>query len=33
LDTDPKWHGLMMIRLPVQMARIKQRTAEPPNIE
>ena len=27
-ETAPKWHILMMIRLPVSMARIKQRTAE-----
>ncbi len=27
-ETTPKWHGLLMIKLPVSMARIKQRTAE-----
>ena len=27
-ETTPKWHGLLMIRLPASMAWIKQRTAE-----
>ncbi|MGD9066268.1 MAG: hypothetical protein PVI42_19220, partial [Desulfobacterales bacterium] len=27
-ETAPKWHSLMMIRLPVSIARIKQRISK-----